>query len=171
MDQFLNPAAFNQPCVLGGTASAPTPIIDQPLGCVPLTGLDALGGAATQVAGPGFSRLDFSLFKNFKLTERFLLQFRSEFFIVLNHPTFQRSRINPGVARLQKSEFWPDWVDSGCSERSETDPVRFEAVLLGKSEMPPEGASGKRRKPDMCVARLRLTSPSLPSEQPIFEVE
>ena len=88
VNQFLNPSAFNQPCVLGGTASAPNPIIDQPLGCVPLTGLDALGGAATQVAGPGFSRLDFSLFKDFKLTERFRLQFRSEFFNILNHPNF-----------------------------------------------------------------------------------
>jgi hypothetical protein len=62
--------------------------LNQPLGCVPLTGLDALGGAATQVAGPGFSRLDFSLFKDFKLTERFRLQFRSEFFNILNHPNF-----------------------------------------------------------------------------------
>jgi len=63
-------------------------IVDQPLGGVPLTGLGALGGAATQVAGPGFSRLDFSLFKDLKLTERFRLQFRSEFFNILNHPNF-----------------------------------------------------------------------------------
>ena len=131
MDQFLNPAAFNQPCVLGGTASAPTPIIDQPLGCVPLTGLDALGGAATQVAGPGFSRLDLSLFKDFKLTERFRLQFRSEFFNILNHPNFNAPGAIPGSGDLQKPEFWPDWVNSRCSERSKTDPVRFEAVLLG----------------------------------------
>jgi hypothetical protein len=40
------------------------------------------------VPGPGFHRLDFSLFKDFQLTERFTLQFRSEFFNILNHPNF-----------------------------------------------------------------------------------
>jgi hypothetical protein len=82
--QFLNPGAFNQPCVLGA-GGAPTAA---PAGCIPLTGLGALGGDPTQVAGPGFHRLDFSLFKDFQLTERFKLQFRSEFFNILNHPNF-----------------------------------------------------------------------------------
>jgi len=79
--QFLNPGAFNQPCVLGAPTTTPT-------GCVPLSGIGALGGDPTQVAGPGFHRLDFSLFKDFQLSERFKLQFRSEFFNILNHPNF-----------------------------------------------------------------------------------
>ncbi len=79
--QFLNPGAFNQPCVLGAPTVTPT-------GCIPLSGLGALGGDPTQVAGPGFHRLDFSLFKDFQLSERFKLQFRSEFFNILNHPNF-----------------------------------------------------------------------------------
>ena len=36
----------------------------------------------------GFGRLDLSLFKNFPLTERTRLEFRSEFFNILNHPNF-----------------------------------------------------------------------------------
>jgi len=37
------------------------------------------------VAGPGTEDVDFSLFKLFTLTERFNLEFRSEFFNILNH--------------------------------------------------------------------------------------
>ena len=38
--------------------------------------------------GPGRTNLDFSLFKHFLLTERYTLQFRGEFFNLLNHPQF-----------------------------------------------------------------------------------
>jgi hypothetical protein len=38
--------------------------------------------------GPGLTTVDFSVFKNFKFTEQFKLQFRSEFFNILNHPNF-----------------------------------------------------------------------------------
>lgn len=86
-DHFLNPAAFTQPC--------PPPGFTQPtdaqghLQCVPgITGLGLLGGTASQVSGPAIGRLDFSLFKNFQLSDRFRLEFRSEFFNILNHPTF-----------------------------------------------------------------------------------
>jgi len=50
--------------------------------------LAALGGQPSQVPGPGFRRLDLSLFKNFLLSERFRLEFRSEFFNIFNHPNF-----------------------------------------------------------------------------------
>jgi len=74
-----NPAAFNQPCPQSGTVT----------GCVPTpVGLGLLGGRATQIPGPGFKGLDFSAFKNFQINERFRMEFRSEFFNILNHPTF-----------------------------------------------------------------------------------
>jgi hypothetical protein len=38
--------------------------------------------------GPGRTNLDFSVFKEFPVTERFRLQFRGEFFNILNHPQF-----------------------------------------------------------------------------------
>ncbi len=38
--------------------------------------------------GPHFRHVDFSLFKNFQLTERFKLQFRSEFFNITNTPSY-----------------------------------------------------------------------------------
>ncbi|HZT29019.1 MAG TPA: carboxypeptidase-like regulatory domain-containing protein [Bryobacteraceae bacterium] len=40
------------------------------------------------LVGPGRTNVDFSLFKQFPITERFQLQFRGEFFNVLNHPQF-----------------------------------------------------------------------------------
>jgi Carboxypeptidase regulatory-like domain/TonB dependent receptor/TonB-dependent Receptor Plug Domain len=85
---FGNPGAFTQPCVLGGVPGAVVPIPGTPDGCVPLNGLAALGGGPAQVEGPGFRRLDFSVFKDFQLTERFRLQFRAEMFNIFNHPNF-----------------------------------------------------------------------------------
>jgi hypothetical protein len=81
LNWFGNPGAFNQACELGVTPATPT-------NCIPLTGKDALGDAPGQTVTPGFHRLDFSLFKAFQLNERFSLQFRSEFFNILNHPNF-----------------------------------------------------------------------------------
>jgi hypothetical protein len=82
---WLNPAAFTQPCVLGASG----PIVGSPAGCVPATGFGALGGLLrTTVPGPGFHRLDFSVFKDFQLNERFKLQFRTEMFNIFNHPNF-----------------------------------------------------------------------------------
>ncbi len=57
--------------------------------CTTVNGCDfsALGGI-TQVPGPGFHRLDFSIFKDFPIKERFRLQFRTEIFNITNHPNF-----------------------------------------------------------------------------------
>jgi len=38
--------------------------------------------------GPGFQDWDLSVVKLWNLTERFKVQFRAEFFNVLNHPVF-----------------------------------------------------------------------------------
>ena len=48
-----------------------------------------LGNAPrNSVIGPGFVQWDWSFAKNFKVTERNNLQFRAEFFNVINHPNF-----------------------------------------------------------------------------------
>ena len=74
---FGNPAAFQQPCPLGAAA---TP------GCIPTT--NYLGGSQGTTVGPGLAKFDFSAFKSIPINERFSLQFRAEFFNILNHPSF-----------------------------------------------------------------------------------
>ena len=89
---FGNPKAFQQPCLLGVNPSNPTgppvPIPNSPAGCVPLSGGGALGGNQATTYGPPLKTFDFSLFKAFQITERFSLQFRSEFFNIFNHANF-----------------------------------------------------------------------------------
>ena len=84
VNQWINPAAFNQPCQLGSSG----PIANSPPGCVPLTGVGLLGGGNTQAHGPGFHRVDFSLFKSIRTSEATHLEFRSEFFNLTNTPQF-----------------------------------------------------------------------------------
>ncbi len=83
-----NPSAISQACQLGGTPGALTPITGSAPNCIALNGAAALGSKPGQIAGPGYHKLDFSLFKTFPLTERFRLVFRSEFFNITNHPNF-----------------------------------------------------------------------------------
>jgi hypothetical protein len=77
-------AAFAVPCTFNSTPTKPGgntyPVV--PGTCHPGDlGRDAL-------LGPTFLNTDFSLTKNTKLTERFNLQFRSEFFDIFNHANF-----------------------------------------------------------------------------------
>ena len=76
---FGNPGAFTQPpkCT---QASIGAPLVN--------CGISALGGGPAQVPGPGFHRLDFSIFKDIPFNERIRLQFRTEIFNVTNHPNF-----------------------------------------------------------------------------------
>jgi hypothetical protein len=82
---FGNPKAFNQPCQLGADGN---PVPDTPTGCAPLLGSSVLGAGPSTTHGPGFHRLDFSAFKGFQISDRISMQFRAEFFNILNHPNF-----------------------------------------------------------------------------------
>jgi hypothetical protein len=67
LNWFGNPAAFQQPCLLGASG----PITDSPAGCVPLSGLAILGGGLETTRAPGITKFDVSAFKAFQLSERF----------------------------------------------------------------------------------------------------
>jgi hypothetical protein len=124
-----NAAAFNQPCQLGPEG----PIPDSPAGCVPLQGEAALGSTGGgQTFGPGFHRLDFSLFKAFKLTERFSMQFRSEFFNILNHPNFNAPGFGGnGVVSIGGSTNFndPHFGEVGSTRDAPYDPRQVQFAL------------------------------------------
>jgi len=69
LQQWFNPAAYALPAPYTYGDSAPNSLF-----------------------GPGFSNWDIAAFKNFRFTERWNLQFRSEFFNALNHPSFSNPK-------------------------------------------------------------------------------
>jgi hypothetical protein len=74
-----------QPIYLGG--SEPTNYLNPAAFAIPAPG--TFGNLSRGlVRQPGISNVDFSLNKNFSLGERARLQFRAEFFNLLNHPSF-----------------------------------------------------------------------------------
>ncbi len=73
VEHFYNAAAFSNP-----------PVVTQ----VGQTNYAPLGGGNTQVSGPSFHRLDFSLFKAFPITEKKRFELRVEAFNLTNTPNF-----------------------------------------------------------------------------------
>ncbi|HEX3681318.1 MAG TPA: hypothetical protein VHU83_02165 [Bryobacteraceae bacterium] len=78
----LNPA-FSGPVILGG----PNRYFNPNAFIVPAAGTYGDVGRDTLI-GPGIAQLDFSALKNTALSERVNLQFRAEFFNILNHANF-----------------------------------------------------------------------------------
>ena len=64
--------------------NAPTPPPSGQVYCANLFG----NVGRNQIVGPRLFDLDFSVFKNLRITERISTQFRVEFFNILNHPSF-----------------------------------------------------------------------------------
>jgi hypothetical protein len=125
---FGNPSAFTQPCVLGASG---VPIPGTPTGCIPLTGNAALGQNLT-VQGPGFHRFDWSVFKNFPITETRYLQFRAEFFNLTNHPNFNAPNFGgngvvaiPGSGNYTSSTFG----EIGSTRDNPYDPRQIQFAL------------------------------------------
>lgn len=73
VQQFYNPGAFTTP---------------PPVTQVGQSDILPLGGGPTQVTGPPIRRLDFSIFKEFPVTETMHFEFRAESFNLTNTPSF-----------------------------------------------------------------------------------
>jgi len=127
-----NPKAFAQGCQLGGTPGNTFPIPGSPAGCIPLNGSGALGSTPGQISGPGFHRFDYSMFKDFNFTERFRLQFRAEFFNILNHPNFNAPNFGGnGVVAIGGSGNFtdPHFGEVGSTRDAPFDPRQIQFAL------------------------------------------
>jgi hypothetical protein len=69
-------------------------------------------GACT---GPGIANTDFSMYKNFKITERVILQFRMEFYNFFNTPQFRADQINNQLASQAAACTSPLVVNPRCT--------------------------------------------------------
>ncbi len=84
---YLNPAAFGIPLLTPNPATNGIPIGD--------TYETGFGPSSRNIfLGPFQSRVDMSLFKNFKITERFRLKFDVQAFNIFNHPSFDTPNNN-----------------------------------------------------------------------------
>jgi hypothetical protein len=82
------PASFAGPCVLAIEKDSNGKPITIPNTCMNLFG----NAGRNTLIGPGLLNVDFSVFKNNyipRISESFNIQFRAEFFNLMNHPNFQ----------------------------------------------------------------------------------
>ena len=108
-DHWFNPCAFTEP--LSGASSAQAgspqngpgiPMASANTSTV-VTGVNAaisyLGAKQNQIYGPGYERVNMSLFKNFHTWRAQYFQFRADAFNLLNHPTWA----SPGDTSLDNT--------------------------------------------------------------------
>jgi hypothetical protein len=105
---YINPACYTPPV-------APAAIATDPTKCTPYTNTTTadtcqqlFGNAGrNSVVGPSSFNLDFSVFKNYavhRISESFNVQFRAEFFNVLNHPNFLLPNFNEGNNQIMNPD-------------------------------------------------------------------
>jgi hypothetical protein len=88
---WFNPAAFSQPTQVKNVAGTP---------------ITQFGDLARRFGrGPGTRNLDFSIFRNFVMKERFKLQFRTEAFNLTNTPAFFLPAANSPALTIGNSSF------------------------------------------------------------------
>jgi hypothetical protein len=85
---YINPSCYTLPVATPAIASQCVPFSPS----LPNTCANLLGNAGrNSILGPSLINLDFALYKNFgirKISEAFNVQFRAEFFNILNHANF-----------------------------------------------------------------------------------
>jgi hypothetical protein len=90
---YIKLNCFTPPVAPASFASLCQPAAPSVAAVIPNTCMNLFGNAGrNSIIGPGLLNLDVSLFKNVsvpRISEAFKVQFRAEFFNVLNHPNFQ----------------------------------------------------------------------------------
>ena len=115
---WYNPCAFANP-LSGNLISAGTPATPTTPGTPPqlVTNtsqvLAYLGGKRNQIAGPGYERVNMSLFKDFKTFRAEYLEFRVDIFNVFNTPTYgdpSINNLNPNGGNITGPQFFQSFT-------------------------------------------------------------
>jgi Carboxypeptidase regulatory-like domain/TonB-dependent Receptor Plug Domain len=97
--QSVDLSSFQVPCTFGNTSASTSAGDSNCLSAAPLEGGRHFGNMGrNSLRGPAFKELNFSVFKNTNLTEHVVLQFRAEFFNILNHPNFSNPSLPNFIA-------------------------------------------------------------------------
>ncbi len=93
INNYFNLSCFSVPVAPASFAAVCQPAAASVAAVIPNTCMNLMGNEArNSVIGPNLMELDFSMFKDLpirKISEQFHVQFRAEFFNILNHPNFQ----------------------------------------------------------------------------------
>ena len=125
-------SSFQVPCTFGNTTGLTIPNPNPPPATLPTTG-DSNCQSGTRhfgnmgrnsLRGPAFKELNFSVFKNTNLTEHVVLQFRAEFFNILNHPNFS----NPSLPNFI-SDPATNGIDPATGRGAATNPTTGTSFL------------------------------------------
>jgi hypothetical protein len=106
---YINTSCFSLPKATAAIASQCVPFAKFPGTCSNLLG----NAGRNSIVGPSLANLDFSVYKNFvvrKVSEDFNVQFRAEFFNILNHANFAPPLPFFGASAAQI--FNPDGTDA-----------------------------------------------------------
>jgi hypothetical protein len=108
LGSYINTACYTPPVAPAAIASDPTKCIAYTNTTTANTCQQLFGNAGrNSVVGPSSFNLDFSLFKNYavhRISESFNVQFRAEFFNVLNHPNFLLPNFNEGNNQIMNGD-------------------------------------------------------------------
>lgn len=131
--QFMDMSAFATPC---------TPLSGAPLAdfiasgdapgqnCVP--GTRHFGDLGrNSLRGPSFKQWDFAIYKNTQINERLALQFRADFFNLLNHPNFSSPLLPAFIADAGQQGIGTNGVSEGFYNLTATGDVGIGNPFLG----------------------------------------
>jgi hypothetical protein len=93
VENYIKLSCFSPPVVPASFAGACQPAVNGLGALIPNTCMNLFGNSGRNtLVGPGLFNVDFSVFKNnyiTRISESFNIQFRAEFFNLMNHPNFQ----------------------------------------------------------------------------------
>ncbi|HEV2178138.1 MAG TPA: carboxypeptidase regulatory-like domain-containing protein [Terriglobia bacterium] len=133
--QFLNLTSFATPCTALAAGSVQLAAfqasgLPPDENCVPGTRHFGSLGRNT-LRGPSFKQWDFALYKNTPLTERLTMQFRAEFFNILNHPNFSNPLLPAFISDAAQQGIGSNGASLGSYQIQATGDVGIGNPFLG----------------------------------------